>query len=93
MRDIGARISVVVREQFLSVHVHQHTPDQVGIAARHAQVQIDQSGSRNTRPSLLVGIAIGEGLIGSVDQGLAELLPDRVPTMAPGSGLSRFGSC
>ena len=33
---------------------------------------------------MLVGIAIGEGLITSVDQSLAELLPAHVPIMAPG---------
>ena len=35
---------------------------------------------------MLVGVAIGEGLIGSVDQSLAELLPAYVPIMAPGVG-------
>jgi CubicO group peptidase (beta-lactamase class C family) len=34
--------------------------------------------------SMLVGIAIGEGLISSVDQPLAELLPSYAPIMAPG---------
>jgi CubicO group peptidase (beta-lactamase class C family) len=34
--------------------------------------------------SMLVGIAIGEGLITSVDQSLAELLPAHGPIMAPG---------
>jgi len=36
--------------------------------------------------SVLVGIAIGEGLISSVDQTLAELLPANGATMAPGVG-------
>ena len=36
--------------------------------------------------SMLVGIAVGEGLIGSVDQTVAELLPAHGLTMAPGVG-------
>ena len=36
--------------------------------------------------SMLIGIAIGEGLISSVDQSLAELLPAYAETMAPGVG-------
>ena len=41
--------------------------------------------------SMLVGVAIGEGLIGSVDQTVAELLPAHVPTMAPGVGAVTLG--
>ncbi|MGS0688830.1 serine hydrolase domain-containing protein [Nakamurella sp. GG22] len=36
--------------------------------------------------SMLVGIAIGEGLISSLDRSLAELLPTHVSIMAPGVG-------
>ena len=41
--------------------------------------------------SMLVGIAISEGSIRSVDQTLAELLPTRVATMAPGVGAVTLG--
>ena len=42
---------------------------------------------------MLVGVAIGEGLIGSVDQSLAELLPAYVPIMRRELVRSRFVSC
>ena len=41
--------------------------------------------------SMLVGIAVGEGLIGSVDQTVAELLPAHGLTMAPGVGAVTLG--
>ena len=43
--------------------------------------------------SMLIGIAIGEGLIDGVEQTVGELLPRYVPVMAPGVAAITLPSC
>lgn len=82
--DAGGRYDRLVKSVVVTVNgqpVYERYSADSGSEVTHNVYSVTKSVM-----SVLIGIAVSEGLIAGVDQTLAQLLPDHVSVMAPGVG-------